>query len=525
MSKDHNIVRSSFVFSSLTLISRFLGLARDLVITAVMGASGNIFADAYNTALQFPNLFRRIFAEGAFTAAFVPNYSARLEQDGKEKADQFARDALATLAAMTIFVCLLLQFFMPTIMRYYSAGFLDDPEKFKLTVILTQITMPYLPAMAIVALMSGILNALGRFMISALAPTLLNIIMIAMVWPQKTPEAAAYYAAWGVMMAGIAQVLLLIFAVKKSGARIGFAWPSVSGPIRNLFLMAIPGALAASATQINIFVSQGLSSGVDGGRSWMAVADRLYQLPLGLVGVAIGIALLPALSRSIAAKDETTTKNHMDQAILFALLFSFPAIAAILGMPHYLIDALFGRGEFGAFDVSETAKILFHYGWGVPAFVLSRIFNPAFFARKDTYGPMKFAMISVVANVVLCLWLFPLIGVIGLAIATSASAWLNVVIMVFVLMARKFWLPSRALILRLVKLLAAGFLAIGLYRLMQLYRPDIEKALSDLPSFLQSKELIIVALCFIGLFFYTALIFIFRAMTISDLKAAIRRKG
>jgi hypothetical protein len=208
--KRPGLLRSSIIYAALTLVSRFLGLARDLVITARLGASQTIAADAYYTALTFPNLFRRMFAEGAFAAAFVPDYSKRLAAEGKESADRFAADALATMAAATIAITIACQLAMPWIMSVYSYGFLEDPEKFKLAVILTQITMPYLPCMVIAALFAGTLQARGRFVIYGLYPSLLNIAMLVAVLPQHDPTAAAYAASWGVLVAGVSQAALLV---------------------------------------------------------------------------------------------------------------------------------------------------------------------------------------------------------------------------------------------------------------------------------------------------------------------------
>jgi len=522
MASSISVVRSSLVFSGFTLISRFLGLARDLVLTAVMGASGNMAADAYQTALQFPNLFRRIFAEGAFTAAFVPAYSQRLEAEGKESADQLARDAMATLAAITIVLCLLFQALMPWIMQVYSSGYADDPAKMKLTILLTQITMPYLPAMTLVAMLSGVLNAKGRFILSAVAPSLLNLIMLLLVWPQKTPHDAAMAAAYGVAIAGVAQVGLLWWGTQMSGARLFVVWPSLPEPVRNLLLMAAPGAFAASATQINVFVSSWLASGIDGARVWLSVADRLYQLPLGLVGVAIGVALLPSLSRAVAQQDQIGAQNTQDQAILMSMLFSFPATAALLGMPHFMIDALFGRGQFNDYDVSQTAKALFHYGWGVPAFVLARVLNPAFFARMDTKSPMRFALIGVVINLLIGLILFPFIGVSGLAIGTSAAAWVNVILMWVTLNQRGHWSLSSHNLIALLKCVIGFLFMMVFFALCQVFRSDM---VTFLGIHALSKEILVVLLCFLGLFLYMAILFGLKAITVAEIKAALKSKA
>jgi putative peptidoglycan lipid II flippase len=521
--KDHkslSVVKSSLVYSGFTLISRFMGLARDLVIGATLGASNNIMADAYYTAQSFPNLFRRIFAEGAFTAAFVPAYASVLESDGAEAADKLARDALATITAITLALTLAAQIAMPWLMSIFSHGYLDDPVKFKLAVTLTQITMPYLPCMTLVALLSGVLNARGRFILSAAAPTVLNLVMLVCVWPQPDPLSAAYAASWAVLIAGIAQGALLIWGVRKAKARIGFVWPGLSAPVRNLLWLAVPGAFAAAATQINVFVSQALSSSVDGARSWMNYADRLYQLPLGLVGVAVGVALLPALSRSVQAGDHEKSQKAMDEAVVFSMALTLPCAAALMGMPFFLIDGLFTRGEFKTYDAVMTGQLLFHYGWGVIAFVLSRVLTPAFFARKDTLGPMRFALISVVLNVALCFVLFPTLGVSGLVIATSASAWVNVILMLVSLARRKVWAISPKSLASLIKLLICGA-GMGVFcALSSTYRAPLE-ALVPLSHLV--KEVAILAVCFMGILVYSALLLITGAVTLADLKRLMKR--
>jgi len=292
------LIRSSMVYSAFTLISRVMGFARDLAVSYYMGASATFAADAFNTAFSFPNLFRRIFAEGAFAAAFVPAYSRSLEKDGEHVADELAADAMATLAAATIGLTVVAELTMPWLMHLIRPGFAANPEKFHLAVVLTMITMPYLPCMAIYAHLSGVLNARNRFVLSAAAPILLNIWTLVTVLPTHTPSQAAIWASIGVLLAGVSQAGLLAWGCKRSGAHVGLRWPRLTPEIKQLIMLAIPGAIAASATQINIFVSGMLVSGVNGAASWLAYCDRLYQLPQGLVGVAIGVALLPRLSRA-----------------------------------------------------------------------------------------------------------------------------------------------------------------------------------------------------------------------------------
>jgi putative peptidoglycan lipid II flippase len=517
-----SVIRSSMIYSGLTMVSRVMGFARDLAISYTMGASASVAADAYNTALMFPNVFRRIFAEGAFASAFVPAYAKSLAKDGEEAADVLAADAMAVLTTATVAIMLIFELGMTYVMYVISPGYAHDPHdpthiKFSLAVMLTRITMPYLPCMAIYAHLSGVLNARGRFIFSALAPTLLNLVMLIAVLPQRTAVDAAHAAAWGVLVAGVLQAALLWWGVSRSGGRVDLRWPRLTPEIKALVWLAVPGAFAASATQINILISNVLASQVNGARSWLATADRLYQLPLGLVGVAIGVALLPRLSTAVQSGDTRESQGAMDEAIVFALALTLPAAAALIAMPYFLIDGLFTRGEFHVVDAQATASALFHYGWGVPAFVLIRILAPAFFARQDTKSPMRFALISVAANIAFGITLFHLVGFQGIAAATAIASWLNVVLMISTLMRRGFYNPTPATLTRLAKLLAAS-IALGLMMgAASTFRPLYEHQI------FHRKEVSVVVVSGLALGAYAVLLLIFRAVTPAEVRAALKR--
>ncbi len=519
------LIRSSMVFSSLTLVSRFMGLARDLFITARLGASATPAADAFNTAQSFPNLFRRIFAEGAFTAAFVPTYSKVLASEGQEAADKLATDALATLAAMTLVLTIAFQLAMPWLMLAINPGFGFNSEKYRLAVVLTQISMPYLPCMAIVALLSGVLNAGGRFALSAAAPTVLNAAILIAVIPPRSAVDSAHAASWAILAAGVVQAGLLWWGVRRVGAKIRPTLPRLTPEIRALIAIAIPGAIAASVTQINIFLSGIIASQVNGARTWLAVADRFYQLPLGLVGVAIGVALLPSLSRAISLGDKDEAQKTTDQAIVFAMALTLPAAVVLMAMPHYLIDGLFQRGEFTAYDAGETAKALFHYGWGVPAFVLSRVLSPVFFARHDTKAPMRFALISVAVNIGLGITLFYIIGFEGIAAATAFASWLNVGQMVHALRKRGDWTPSPAAWSKLARIAAASAVLGGVMFAAQLFRAEIEAPLTGFRMIgLGPKEITVLLLCMAGAALYPVLLLGSGGVTVAEIREALRRK-
>ena len=522
------MLRSSAIYSGLTLVSRFMGFLRDQVVTFRLGASASIAGDAYTTMLAFPNLFRRIFAEGAFATAFVPAYARSLHDDGEEVADVLAADAMATLAAATIVVTMICCLAMPWLMYLINPGYASNPVKFKLAVTLTQISMPYLPCMAIYAHLSGVLQARGRFIFSAFAPTLMNLVMLAVIWPQHGVIRAAYAASYGVLIAGVAQAALLWWGVRRSGARVDLRWPRLTPEIRALVLLALPGSLAASVTQVNIFVSGNLASFVRGGRVWLAVADRLYQLPLGLVGVAIGVALLPRLSTTIHRGDEAGAQVAMDEAIALSLAFALPAAAALSAMPYFLIDGLFARGEFHQNDALATASALFWYGLGTPAFVLQRILTQAFFARQDTKSPMRFALVSVAVNIIAGVTLFNILhrlqhtpsqGIQGLAIATSLASWVSVGQMLWALHARGWYSPSPSAIRRTGAILVASAAMALVLAVLAHFRAAFT------PLLLHRKELALALTVMVGGGVYVALLPLLRAVTPAEVRAAFRRGG
>jgi putative peptidoglycan lipid II flippase len=520
-----SLIRSSAVNSGLTLVSRFAGFLRDLVISYRMGASIGPAGDAFYTALMFPNLFRRIFGEGAFAAAFQPAYVRALAQEGKEAADKLAEEAMAGLAAITIALAILCQLTMPWLMLVISSGYVHDPAKFKLAVMLTQITMPYLPCMAIYAHLSGVLNAHGRFVVSGIAPVLLNIVMLVFVFPQKDPVVASVWASVAVVTAGILQVGLLWWGVQKSGSHVRLCWPTLNPQIRALIGKAVPGALSASAFQINIFISTILASQIPGARTWLNNADRLYQLPVGLVGVAIGVALLPRLSRAVHTADEADAAKAMDEAITFAMAFTLPAAAAMIAMPFFMIDGLFTRGAFLPVDAQQTGAVLLQYGWGAPAFVLMQIINRAFYARQDTRTPMRVALVQVGANVVLGLGLFHLIGAPGIAAATSAASWFSVAAMAVILNRRGHYALSARAVARLLRILAASVMLGLLLAAANHWRGPIEAVLHPFAfSLIRPKEIALAVIAAAALPLYAALLFASGGVTPGELKGALRRR-
>jgi len=515
-----SLARNTAVIGGLTLVSRLFGFARDIVLTAALGAGP--VADAFNAALRFPNLFRRLFAEGAFSQAFVPVYSKTLAAEGEEAANKLASEALSVLLLVTGVLSALAIVFMAWINSVLLAGFIEDPEKFALANLLTQLAMPYLVAMSATTLFSGVLNAHGRFFAAAAAPILFNLCQLAALWVfHDTPERAALAAIIAVSISGVLQALWVSWGARRSSIKIGL--PRLTPGVKRLFVLAAPAAIAGGALQINVVVSQALASFEEGAITYLTVADRLYQLPLGLIGIAVGVAMLPRLSRLVQEGDEPGARGALDEAVALSMAFTLPAAAAMLAIPFYLIDGLYARGEFTDVDAYNTALALIHYGWGVPAFVLAKIYAPAFFAREDTKAPMRYAITSMVLNVVLGAGLFFALrqagmpGFQGLAIATSTAAWVNVLLMIRSLVARGAYQPTGAAFSRLIRiLLASGILFVVLW-LAGSNRDVLEARLG-------SKELAVAFVILAGGTFYFALAFLLRAVTFSEVRGAFRRE-
>ena len=430
------LLRSTAIIGFFTLASRVLGLIRDVLLARFLGAG--LVTDALFTAFKLPNLFRRVFAEGAFNAAFVPLYARRLEKDGDGPANEFASESLSALLVIVAALVVLFELTMPLTMNLLGAGLSRDAgaagsSAFDLAVLYGQITMPYLIFMSLAALFSGVLNTRNYFAVAAAAPIFLNVVLVAILafmgaadWSRAQ---LALYLSCGMTVSGALQLGLVIWGVRRAGVKIGLRRPRLTPGVKRLFTLGLPGAIAAGITQINLMVSHNIATTMDSAASWLNYADRLYQLPLGLIGIAIGIALLPTLSRALRAGDERGASESMNRALELSATLTLPAATALFVMPAFLISGLYESGAFAAADTAQTAKALRMFALGLPAFVLIKILTPAFFARENTKTPMIYAGVSAVINVTLGATMFFTIGFFGLALATSIAAWVNVILL------------------------------------------------------------------------------------------------
>ena len=433
-----NLYRSFFTVGGLTLVSRVLGFFRDILIAGTLGTG--MVADAFVVAFRFPNLFRRWFGEGAFNSAFVPLFAKRLEGEGRESARQFAEEALAGLAFVLVVVSAICMLAMPWLMFAQAPGFAKIPEKFDLAVVMSRIAFPYLFCMSLVALLSGVLNSLGRFVESSSISVVLNLTLIAamfiaMALGYRNDPAAGLVLAWGIFVAGILQLALLLWGAWRNGFLLRLRRPRYTDGMRQLVALGVPGIFAGGITQINIVIGGMIASLENGAASYLFYADRLYELPLAIVGIAIGVVLLPDIARHLRTGNAAAVHDSQNRSLEFAMFLTVPAAVALAVIPNQIISVLFERGAFKPADTIAVAAALAVFALGLPAFVMIKVFSPAFFAREDTKTPMRIAGISLTLNTIGSVGLFLLFQNlgwfphVGIAIATALGGWLNAILL------------------------------------------------------------------------------------------------
>jgi putative peptidoglycan lipid II flippase len=452
----------------LTLVSRIAGFARDVVLAAVLGAGP--VADAFFFAFRLPNHFRAIFAEGAFNAAFIPAYARARQQSGADAAGLFADRVFSLLLASQIVLLALALAFTPWLVRLLGPGFDGDPVRFPLAVDLTRITFPYLLLMTLVTLFSGMLNAIDRFAAAAAAPILLNLSMILALALAAFFPTAGHAAAWGVLVAGILEFLLVAGDAKRSGIMVKPRWPRWDEDVRRFFAALGPATVGAGGVQLALLADTFIASFLSvGALSALYYADRLNQLPIGVIGIAAGTVLLPEMARRIAAGDEAGARHAQARAIELTLLLSIPFVIAFLIVPELIIRAFFKRGAFTAADASVAGATLRAYAIGLIPFVLIRSLVATYFARGDTATPVKASLSAAAVNVALKFALVGSLAQVGLALATSVGGWINVVLVGLFAVRARLLAFEPELLRFLVKLAVAALaLAIGLWGAEQL---------------------------------------------------------
>jgi putative peptidoglycan lipid II flippase len=522
-----SLVRAFATVGGYTMISRITGFAREILTATYLGAGA--VSDAFFVAFQLPNLFRSLFAEGAFSAGFVPIFAQRLERDGQASAKQFADESFAVLASVLIVFSGIMIAIMPWVIYVMAPGFARLPGQIDRTAELARIAFPYLFFVSLTMLQSGVLNAFHRYAAAAVAPVLLNIVLIsALLIGVGVDGDRTIYLSWGVFVAGIVQFLWLWVECRRIGMRFSFTVPRLTPDVKSLMMRMLPVAFGAGIYQINILVNKIIASlGEEGAISWLNYADRVNLLPVGIFGTAIGIALLPLLTRQIQAGDNAGALANQNRAIEVSLLLTLPATAGIAMLAGPITSVLFEHGAFTPDDRVAVAAALLVFSFGLPAYVLNKALTPGFFGRHDTKTPVKASAAALVVNIVLNIALMPVLGHVGIALGTSIAAWLNATVLCVILYRRGHLVPDARLKKRLPRvLLATVFMMAALWGGLML-ADDLFWALFGLPGVASGENLTRIAVLFAliaggGLVFAVSAL-VFGAAQRSDL-AALKRK-
>jgi len=427
-----SLVRSTATIGGYTMISRVLGFLRDVTIASSLGAS--FLSDAFLVAFKLPNFLRRLFAEGAFNSAFVPQFAGMMATEGSDAAKRFSSEAMSFLLLVLLIVSGLFILAMPWLMYVLAPGFSDDPAKFDLTVTLTRITMPYIIFISLVSLLGGILNSNNKFAAVAATPIIMNLCLIVVPYCiNDISPSGAHALAIAVIVSGVFQWLWLVWFCHKSGVLPRLVRPRLTPDVRKLLLLIGPAALGAGVAQVNLFIDLIIASQFEGGVSYLYYADRINELPLAVIGIAVGTALLPMLSRQVREGKIKEAHHSQNRAIEMALFLSLPAAVAIVIIAQPIISVMFERGEFTNADTLATFPALQAFAMGLPAFILVKIFAPGFYAHQDTKTPFKIAAACIGVNLLFNLILMYPFRHVGMAMATSIAGWANVGLMVYVL--------------------------------------------------------------------------------------------
>ena len=505
-----NLIKSTGTFSVFIIISRVLGYIRDVLIAIYLG-SGPI-ADAFFVAFRIPNTFRRLFAEGSFNAAFVPSYSSELTI-GKEKAKGFANDVFNFLMLGLLILVIVIEILMPGFVYLIAPGFYEDPNKIELTTLLTRITFPFLLFISLASFFSAILNSHNKFAVAAAAPIILNLILISIIFlAKKSSDELVVYLSYGVSAAGLLQLIFVYFYAKKFFTPVINFKLKVTKKIKIFFEKFLPGIFSSGVTQINILVGTIIASFQASAVSYLYYADRIYQINLAIAGIAIGTVILPNLSRYIKTSNKKKINFVQNKSFELSLFLSVPASMALLVGSEQITSALFGYGAFDNNSVQNSAKALFYFALGLPAFAIIKIFSTFLFARDNTKSPFYYSLISVLINITISIIFFKQIGFIIIPIATTISSWINAILLFIKLSENNFFKLRNILNFSNFKIFLVSSFSIYIFYLLI---NTFEKYLSYDNEF---KLFTIILLVLITILIYISISLITKTFKYSDIK-------
>ena len=505
-----NLIKSTGTFSFFTLISRISGYLRDILIAIYLGAGP--IADAFFVAFRIPNTFRRLFSEGTFNAAFIPSYKTELNK-GKKIGDKFANNILNILIVSLLTIVFILEIFMPFFVSIIAPGFKANSEKIQLAITLTRITFPFLFLVSLSSFFSAILNSHNKFAAASASPIILNILLIiVLLFGKFLSDKLVYLISYAVTLAGLLQLLFLIFFVKKNFIpKISFKL-NYNSKIKLFFNKLFPSIFSSGVTQINILIGTIIASFQANAVSYLYYADRIYQINLAVAGIAIGTVLLPNLSKHIDNKNNSKIKLIQNKSLELSLFLSLPATAALLVASNEITSALFGYGSFDQLSVQNTSLALFYFAMGMPAFAFIKVFSSFLFARHNTKIPFYFSLLSVLINVFISIYFFSSIGFIIIPIATSISSWFNSFLLLFYLLKKKYFSFDEIFLFKVLNISCLSVFSAFIFFQMIKYFSHYLIYESEI------KLLVIILLVILTLTIYIIASIITKAFKISDIK-------
>jgi len=505
-----NLVKSTGTFGFYTIISRLLGYLRDVLIAIFLGTS--FLADAFFVAFRIPNTFRRLFAEGTFNAAFVPSYTSELVKS-KSKSKIFANEIFNLLFLGLFFLVLIIEFFMPAFVSLIAPGFVKNTEKIELVINLTRITFPFLIFVSLSSFFAAILNSHNKFAAASAAPIILNLVLIGILFfGNYLNDALIYYLSYGVSIAGLLQLIFLYKFVKKFYViKFNFKF-KINNKVKFFFKKLLPSIFSSGVTQINILVGTIIASFQASAVSYLYYADRIYQINLAIAGIAIGVVILPQLSKHIYLKRKNKILQIQNKALELSMFLSLPASVALFIGSEEIISALFGYGSFTEEAVTNSAKALYYFGLGLPAFALIKVFSTFFFANHDTKTPFYISLISVILNILISIYYFKSIGFIIIPIATTISSWFNSILLFIFLKNKDLFQFNKIFFIRFTKIIFVSMMMGIFFRYLILIFEN------QLVYDYYLKSFYLILSVFLGFVFYLIMSLFIKAFKYEDIK-------
>ena len=505
-----NLLKSTGTFGFYTIISRLLGYLRDILIAVFLGTG--LLADAFFVAFRIPNTFRRLFSEGTFNSAFVPSYASEMIKS-KKKSNLFANDVFNLLFLSLLSLILIIQLFMPAFVSLIAPGFVGDIEKMEIAITLTRITFPFLLFISLASFFAAILNSHNKFAAASGAPIILNIVLVLiLLFSSSLGDELVYYLSYGISLAGLLQLLFLYkFVSRHYSLEFNFKI-KISNKVKIFFKKLLPSVFSSGVTQINILVGTIIASFQASAVSYLYYADRIYQINLAIAGIAIGVVVLPQLSKHVKSKKKNKILLIQNKALELSLFLSLPASIALIIGSEQIISALFGYGSFSEISVINSSMALYYFAFGLPAFALIKVFSSFFFANHNTKTPFYISLISVILNIFISIYFFNDFGFIIIPIATTISSWFNALLLFVFLKNRNLFSFNELFIIKFVKIVIASILMGFIFQFLLNFFEN-QLAFDQI-----IKSLYLIFSAFLGLSFYLLICYFIKAFKLSDIK-------